>query len=93
MSLPLQWSDASRRDLLRLYDFLREVNPRAAGKIVRDLNTAAKRLTEFPELGHRLETYEIESVRSFLAGDYEIRYQVYPNAIYIVRIWHTREDR
>jgi plasmid stabilization system protein ParE len=91
--LQLQWSDASRRDLLRLYDFLQEVNPRAAMRILRELNAAAKTLTEFPELGQRLELYESETVRSFLAGDYEIRYQIQPNAIYVVRIWHTREDR
>ena len=93
MSLPIHWSEASRRDLLRLYDFLHEVSPRAAIRVLRELNAAAKTLAEFPELGPRLEIYESEIVRSFLAGDYEIRYQVSQHAVYIIRVWYTREDR
>ncbi|MGV8577780.1 type II toxin-antitoxin system RelE/ParE family toxin [Pseudomonas aeruginosa] len=32
-------------------------------------------------------------MRRILVGRYEIRYQVQPATIYVLRIWHTREER
>jgi ParE toxin of type II toxin-antitoxin system, parDE len=37
--------------------------------------------------------YSSRDVRRFIVGQYEIRYEVTDNAIIIVRLWHTREDR
>ena len=32
-------------------------------------------------------------VRRVIVGDYELRYEVTENLIYILRLWHAREDR
>jgi plasmid stabilization system protein ParE len=78
---------------MRVYDFLKEVNPKAAAKIVRQLNTAVKNLPQHPYMGPRLDSYAPLHVRSLIVGDYEIRYEVTDKALIIVRLWHTRENR
>jgi hypothetical protein len=45
------------------------------------------------ELGVRLEEFAPRDVRRVIVGDYELRYEVTEAAIYILRLWHTREDR
>lgn len=89
----LLWSSAARRDLLRLHDFLEGVNPLAAARVARKLGEAVSTLPEFPERGQRIDRYSIENLRSFLVGDYEVRYEVMHDKVVIVRIFHTREDR
>jgi toxin ParE1/3/4 len=34
-----------------------------------------------------------KDVRELVAGDYVVRYQVSDNRVYIVKIWHERENR
>ena len=44
-------------------------------------------------MGRRLRRYADREVRSLIVGDYEIRYELRPDEIIVVRIWHGREDR
>jgi hypothetical protein len=46
-----------------------------------------------PRLGTRLTAFEPREVRYLLVGDYEMRYEVTDNDVWILRIWHTRELR
>jgi hypothetical protein len=32
-------------------------------------------------------------VRRILVGHYEMRYEIVDSTIYLLRLWHTREDR
>lgn len=91
--IEVEWSAAARRDLSRLYDFLRDVNPRAAAAIIRQLNSAAKSLATFPERGASIESYLPLNIRRLLIDDYEMRYEVQSELVRIIRLWHTREDR
>jgi plasmid stabilization system protein ParE len=87
------WSDEAISDLGRLYDFLAAVNPSASEKVVSALTTAPERLIKRPRLGERIERYLPREVRRLIVGRYEMRYEVSPTAILILRLWHTREDR
>ena len=89
----VDWSAAARRDLFRLEAFLRPVNPRAGARVARMLVDAAGRLPEFPQLAPAVEGYDGRDIRSLVIGDYNMHYEVTADAIHIVRIWHTREDR
>lgn len=89
----IQWSSAARRDLVRLHDFLQPVNPRAAAKVMKLLVAAADRLAEHPEAAPLSGDYGGRNVRSIIIGDYNMHYEVTLTTIFIVRIWHTREDR
>ena len=91
--MALKWTNSAQRDLARLHDFLAPVNPRAAAKIVQQLVGGAGRLVTYPQLGVQLEEFAPRDVRRVIVGDYELRYEVTGTAIYILRLWHAREDR
>jgi plasmid stabilization system protein ParE len=91
--MKLQWTSKALSDLVRLHEFLAPVNPQAADKTVKSLTGAATRLLEHPRIGEKIEQYEPREVRRLLIGRYEMRYEIRDATIYLLRIWHTRENR
>ena len=91
--MALKWTTSARFDLVRLYEFLNSVNAPAAVRVVRQLIAGAKRIPAYPRLGARLAEFEPREVRRLLVGDYEMRYEVTTADIFILRIFHVREDR
>jgi plasmid stabilization system protein ParE len=89
----LKWTDKARSDLARLYDFLAPVNQRAAARAVQALVAAPARLLEHPRIGERLDEFNPREVRRILVGHYEVRYEIEDMTIYVLRLWHSREDR
>ena len=61
--------------------------------MVRQLAAGAKRIPAHPRLGVRLSEFDPREVRKVLVADYEIRYEVSDIDVFILRIFHTREDR
>jgi len=88
-----RWTASARADLVRLYEFLEPVNPRAAALCVRQIAAGAKRISALPRLGQRLREFAPREVRRILIGDYEIRYELAGRDVFVLRIFHTREDR
>lgn len=41
----------------------------------------------------QLFQFEPREVRRIFAGEYEIRYELNDQTIYVLRLWHTRENR
>jgi plasmid stabilization system protein ParE len=91
--MKLYWTDRGLSDLTRLHEFLSLVNPRAAAKVVQSLTKSTARLLEFPRIGEKLEQFEPREIRRLLIGHYEMRYEIREDSLYVLRIWHTREDR
>jgi len=91
--MKIRWTSKGHSDLVRLHEFLVSVNPPAAARAIRALVTAAGRLPEHPRIGEKLEQFEPLEVRRILIGDYEMRYEIRGSTLYILRLWHTREDR
>ncbi len=91
--MQLQWTTKALGDLARLYDFLAVVNPLAAAKVVQSLTSAPIKLLEYPRLGVKVAQFSDREVRRFLVEDYEIRYEIKDDTLYLLRIWHTREHR
>lgn len=89
----LRWASKAMSDLARLYEFLAPVNPPAAIRAVQALTRAPARLLEYPRIGERLEEFDPREVRRLLVGQYELRYEIREAEIYVLRLWHTREDR
>jgi plasmid stabilization system protein ParE len=52
-----------------------------------------KRIPTHPRLGSLLREFEPREVRRVVIGDYEIRYEIADTDIFILRIFHVREDR
>lgn len=79
--------------MVRLHAFLATINPSAAAQVVRQLIAGAEQLIQYPQLGIKLEEFLPRDVRRMIIGDYELRYELIDEAIYILRLWHGREDR
>ncbi|MBB2792103.1 UNVERIFIED_ORG: plasmid stabilization system protein ParE [Rhizobium pisi] len=91
--MEIKWTSKAVSDIARLYDFLSPVDRRAAARTVQALAAAPARLIEQPRLGERLEEFDPQEVRRILVGRYEMRYEIQQSTIYVLRLWHTREDR
>ena len=87
--MALKWTSSARSDLVRLHEFLRSVNGPVALRVVRRLVAGTKRIPAYPHLGTRLAEFEPR----ILVGDTEIRYEMADTDIFILRIFHVREDR
>ena len=91
--MALKWTASAERDLVRIHAFLAPVNLIAATKVIKQLVAGAEQLLSYPQLGVYLEEFAPRDVRRVIVGDYELRYEVTRNLIYILRLWHAREDR
>ena len=91
--MALRWASRAYSDLVRLHEFLVPAAPAAAARTVRHLVAGAKRIPAHPRLGVRLPEFAPREVRKVFVGDYEIRYELVDADVFILRIFHTREDR
>ncbi len=91
--MELKWTHKALTDIARLYEFLATVNQPAAARTVQQLSAAPTSLLANPRMGERLEEFEPRDVRRIQVGHYEIRYELVDSTIYLLRLWHTREDR
>ena len=89
----VKWTTKSHSDLSRLYEFLALVNRRAALRTVKQLTAVPIQLLRNPRMGEQLEEFLPREVRRLIMGNYELRYEIQTSTLYMLRIWHTREDR
>ncbi|MCL2296934.1 MAG: type II toxin-antitoxin system RelE/ParE family toxin [Proteobacteria bacterium] len=91
--MKLKWTNKALSDVARLYEFLAPMNSAAAAQAVQTLTKAPTILLTKPRIGEQLFQFEPREVRRILAAQYEIRYEIQDDTIYVLRLWHTREDR
>lgn len=91
--MELRWTSKALSDLVRLYEFLSPLNKQAAAATVQSLTAAPAKLLAQPRIGEKLEEFEPREIRRILVGNYEMRYEIQQSTIYVLRLWHTREDR
>ncbi|MEX2498310.1 MAG: type II toxin-antitoxin system RelE/ParE family toxin [Wenzhouxiangellaceae bacterium] len=91
--MELKWTSKALSDLARLHEFLDPVNRPAAARAVQTLTKAPTILLTNPRIGEQLFQFEPREVRRMLAAQYEIRYEIVDETIYVLRLWHAREDR
>lgn len=91
--MELKWTTKALSDLVRLYEFLSPINKHAAATTVQSLTVAPTRLLAQPRIGEKLDEFDPREVRRIFVGHYEMRYEIQHSIIYVLRLWHTREDR
>jgi len=57
------------------------------------LAAAPSALLVNPRIGERIDEFESREVHRILVGHYKMRYELTETTIYVLRLWHTREDR
>jgi len=90
--MKLQFSKAALNDLVRLRAFIAEHNPTAARQVAKRLRGAISNLTDAPKIGRPVEGFPGE-IRELIFGRYVVRYEVRRTTLYILRIWHGKEER
>jgi plasmid stabilization system protein ParE len=87
------WLDSAINDLVRLKDFLSEINPLAASRSALLIKNATNQLRDFPFIGKPVEDLDdfYDLFIEFGAYGYHLRYRVFSEKIYIIHIKHTKE--
>ncbi len=91
--MEIKWADKALSDTARLYEFLAVVNQLAAASVLQALTAAPTRLLSNRRLGEKLDEFAPREVRRIVVGQYEMRYEIQQQTIFVLRLWHTREDR
>lgn len=91
--MALRWARAAFADLQRIHEFLEPVNAVAAARVVRAVASRVRRIPAQPRLGEKLTGFGERDVRRVLVQQYEVRYEIIGSEIYVLRVFHTREDR
>lgn len=89
----ITWTSKASTDLMRPHEHLRPVAPEAAARVVQQLVRAPDRLLDYPRIGEKLSAYEPREIRRIIVGNYELRYEIADATIFILRLWHSRENR
>jgi len=90
----VRYSLEAVEDLRRLREFIEEKNPAAAHRAASTILKGINQLKAFPQLGTKVSRApNPESVRDLVIGNYLARYLVHEKEIYVLRIWHQKENR
>ncbi len=84
-------SNKAQGDLLRVYSYIAERNPRAAEDILQRIDEKFGQLSELPFIG-RERSILAPGLRSVVSGNYVIFYSVGDDSITIVRVIDGRMD-
>lgn len=89
----VKYSPKSVDDLQRVVEFVEMKNPYAARRIAIDIQEGVDKLKDFPGIGLPvLKANDPESIRDLFLGDYTIRYLLSNEIIFILRVWHNKEN-
>ena len=89
--MKLIFSKAAVHDLVRLRDFIAQHSPEAAQRVAQRLRGAIQRLVDTPQIGRPVANM-LGEIRELIFGKYVVRYEVRQQYLYILRIWHGKED-
>jgi plasmid stabilization system protein ParE len=91
--MKIRYSPESVDDLHRVVEFVEVKNPFAARRIAIDLQEGVDKLKKFPKIGVPvLKASDPENMRDLYIGRYTVRYLVADEIIYVLRIWHNKEN-
>jgi plasmid stabilization system protein ParE len=88
----LRWTRSAYADLRRIHEFLEPVDAAAAARAARAVVARARRIPRQPRLGERVPGFGDREVRRIFVQKYEIRYEIADTDLYVLRIFHMRED-
>ncbi len=92
--MKIVYSQEAIVDLMRLREFIAIKNPQAAQKIAKSIRKGISQLKTFPYMGVEVELApNPEMIRDLIIGNYIARYLIHSKQIYILRVWHHKEER
>jgi toxin ParE1/3/4 len=88
--MQIEWLESAFADLQRIRDYIRQFNPVVAQGTVACIETAAKNLARFPEMGH---SGEVPGTRELVIPSlpYFLVYRLKGDHVQILRVLHERQ--
>lgn len=83
---------AARADLEEIDDFIREDNPDAAQRVLRELRDSMGKLARMPEMGHFRKDLCEEPLRFWSVYSYLIIYRAEARPLQVLRVLHSARD-
>lgn len=91
--MKLAFTEEAIEDLEGIRQFLIEVEAASCQAIVEEIIASTENLLTFPRLGILvISTSRAEEIRDYLHKNYVFRYQITQDVIFILRVWHQREN-
>lgn len=87
----IEKSIQAKRDLLKIWTYIGEDSPRAADRLVDQIENLLKMLAAFPKMG-KLRDELAAGIRSFVVGEYLIFYLPRGGGIFLVRVLSGYRD-
>ena len=91
----LEWSPSALADLDRFAVFLKGRFPALASTVGRTLVEKSRQLLDYPHLGRPVaghSEYRQLTIHALRAA-YVFQYEIHPDRIVVLRVFHGREDR
>jgi plasmid stabilization system protein ParE len=91
--IEVRYSPESLADLQQVVEFVEAKNPYAARRIAIDLQEGVSKLKQFPQIGLPvIKAPDPKTIRDLYVSDYTVRYLITDETIYILRVWHNKEN-
>ncbi|PYP84085.1 MAG: type II toxin-antitoxin system RelE/ParE family toxin [Blastocatellia bacterium AA13] len=87
----LSFTSQAEQDLVDIYDYIADDNPRAAILVMNQLEKRCKSLRLQPKVG-RERNYIAPGLRSITESHYVIFYRLMPDEIQVIRVLHGARD-
>ena len=87
------WLPEALLDVTRVHVFLKTKNTGAAKRVASLLQKGGNMLATYPEAGSPINGDKRELVMPFGAGAYVLRYRIANQTVFIIRVWHSKENR
>ena len=89
--MAVRWLRSALRDLSRITAHIGRDNPRAAEALALSVQEKVTQLAKFPYLGRASEQQDIREL--VVHESYLVSYRVRREAIEILQVWHTAQER
>lgn len=86
--MKLVWTFSSVKDLEEIRDFIARDSDFYAKIFIEKIIESVEKLTNFPEMGRRVEEFDDLALRELIYGNYRIIYRIKSNDIQILAILH-----
>lgn len=84
-------TNAAENDLLNIWSYIADDNPKAADKLIDKLIHCMESLADMPLMGRSRDDIRL-GYRSFPVGHYVVFYRVSKNTIEIMHVLHGKRD-
>lgn len=91
--MKIKYTHEALHDVERLEWLISMHDPSAARRVAGDLLDGIERLKVFPRMGLPvMRAPDSDVIRDLYVGTYTIRYLISSDVIYVLRLWHDKEN-